>query len=63
MEGGAWWATVRGVPKSQAKLSYFTFLPSYILITWKLDKSLIAWSQEFVFLRCAEHGHGASSRL
>ena len=31
MEGGAWWATVHGVPKSQTQLSLstpFIFLPS-----------------------------------
>ena len=25
MDGGAWWAAVHGVAKSQARLSYFTF--------------------------------------
>ena len=25
MDGGAWWATVHGVTKSQTQLSYFTF--------------------------------------
>ena len=25
MDGGAWWATVHGVAKSQTRLSYFTF--------------------------------------
>ena len=25
MDGGAWWATVRGVAKSQTQLSDFTF--------------------------------------
>ena len=39
MDRGAWWATVHGVAKSQTRLSYFTFVPSYILIIWKLDTS------------------------
>ena len=25
MDGGAWWAAVHGVPKSQTRLNYFTF--------------------------------------
>ena len=25
MDGGAWWATVHGVAKSQTRLSHFTF--------------------------------------
>ena len=25
MDGGSWWATVHGVPKSQTRLSDFTF--------------------------------------
>ena len=25
MDGGAWWATVHGVAKSQTRLNYFTF--------------------------------------
>ena len=28
MDGGAWWATVHGVAKSQTRLSYFTFFLS-----------------------------------
>ena len=27
MDGGAWWATVHGVSKSQTRLSNFTYLP------------------------------------
>ena len=34
MDGGAWWATVHGVAKSQTRLSDFTFLSfSFILDT------------------------------
>ena len=28
MDGGAWWATVHGVAKTQTRLSDFTFFPS-----------------------------------
>ena len=32
MDGGAWWATVHGVAKSQTRLSFtFTFTPSFML--------------------------------
>ena len=34
MDGGAWWATVHGVAKSQTRLSHFTSLHS----TYKLNK-------------------------
>ena len=34
MDGGAWWATVRGVAKSQTRLSNFTFA---IIITHYLN--------------------------
>ena len=27
MDGGAWWATVHGVAKSQTRLSHFTYIP------------------------------------
>ena len=30
MDGGAWWATVHGVAKSQTQLSDFTFFHSHI---------------------------------
>ena len=30
MDGGAWWATVHGVAKSQTRLSDFTYLLTYI---------------------------------
>ena len=32
MDGGAWWATVHGVAKSQTGLSNFTFFLSFLLI-------------------------------
>ena len=33
MDGGAWWATVHGVAKSQTLLSDFTYLQSLEQIT------------------------------
>ena len=32
MDGGAWWATVHGVAKSQTRLSYFTSLHFTLLL-------------------------------
>ena len=32
MDGGAWWAAVHGVAKSQTQLSDFTSLTSYFII-------------------------------
>ena len=46
MDGGAWWAAVRGVAKSQTRLSDFTFTFHF---PWKLEKemathsSVLAW--------------------
>ena len=34
MDGGAWWATVRGVAKSQTPLSDFTF--TFLSLSWTL---------------------------
>ena len=31
MDGGAWWATVHGVAKSQTRLTDFTSLTSYFI--------------------------------
>ena len=36
MDGGAWWATVHGVSKSQTRLSNFTFSANFFLIFWNL---------------------------
>ena len=33
MDGGAWWATVHGLPKSQTRLSDFTF---FLSIIWNI---------------------------
>ena len=37
MDGGAWWATVHGVAKSQTRLSDFTFTFHFHVWLWKLD--------------------------
>ena len=39
MDGGAWWATVHGVAKSQTRLSDFSF--TYSLLTDSLEKILM----------------------
>ena len=45
MDGGAWWAAVHGVVKSQALLSYFTF--TVHLHAWEKEmathSSVLAW--------------------
>ena len=33
MDGGAWWATVHRFAKSRARLSDFTYLPTYVSVT------------------------------
>ena len=37
MDGGAWWATVHGVPKSQTRLSDFTFTKIIKGVHWFLQ--------------------------
>ena len=45
MDGGAWWAAVHGVAKSQTRLSDFTF--SFHFHAWKKEmathSSVLAW--------------------
>ena len=45
MDGGAWWATVHGVAKSQTRLSDFTFtLPFHALEKeMATHSSVLAW--------------------
>ena len=45
MDGGAWWATVHGIAKSQTRLSDFTFMH------WKRK-----WQPTPVFLPGESHG-------
>ena len=35
MDGGAWWATVHGVSKSETRLSYFTFTFTLLIASFK----------------------------
>ena len=50
MDGGAWWATVHGVAKSQTRLSEFTFTFTFLGQEDPLEKgmathsSTLAWS-------------------
>ena len=48
MDGGAWWATVHGVAKSQTRLSDFTFM------LWRRK-----WQPTPVFLPGESQGRGS----
>ena len=61
MEGGAWWAAVHGVVKSQTQLSDFTFTFHF----HELEKEVLAWripgtAEPGVLLSMGLHrvGHG-----
>ena len=45
MEGGAWWATVHGVAKSQTQLSDFTFTFPFHALEKEMatHSSVLAW--------------------
>ena len=45
MEGGAWWAAVRGVTKSQTRLSDFTFTFHFHALEKEIatHSSVLAW--------------------
>ena len=45
MDGGAWWAAVRGVAKSQARLSDFTFAFHFNALEKEMatHSSVLAW--------------------
>ena len=45
MDGGAWWATVRGVAKSRTRLSDFTFTFHFQALKTALatHSSVLAW--------------------
>ena len=45
MDGGAWWATVHGVAKSQAQLSNFTFTFYFHALEKEVatHSSILAW--------------------
>ena len=45
MDGGAWWAAVHGVAKSQARLSNFTFTFHFYALEREMatHSSILAW--------------------
>ena len=45
MDGGAWWAAVHGVAKSQTRLSDFTFTFHFYVLEKKIatHSSIVAW--------------------
>ena len=45
MDGGAWWATVHGVPKSRTRLSEFTFTFHFHALEKEMatHSSVLAW--------------------
>ena len=43
MVGGAWWAAVHGVVKSQTQLSDFTFHPHELEKAMATHSSVLAW--------------------
>ena len=52
MDGGAWWATVHGVTKSQTRLSDFTTtqqLRCFLHLTIRIRYFLLNWTYEFPF--------------
>ena len=45
MDGGAWWAAVHGVAKSQTQRSYFTFIFHFHALEKEMatHSSILAW--------------------
>ena len=43
MVGGAWWAAVHGVAKSQTRLRDFTFILMHERKKWQPTPSALAW--------------------
>ena len=45
MDGGAWWAALHGVPKSQTRLSVFTFTFHFHALEKEMatHSSVLAW--------------------
>ena len=52
MDGGAWWAAVHGVSKSQTRLSDFTFI--FTFMHWRTK-----WQPTPVFLPGESQGRGS----
>ena len=49
MDGGAWWATVHGVAKSQTRLSEFTFTFTFLGQEDPLEKGMATHSSTLVW--------------
>ena len=68
MDGGAWWATVHGVAKSQTRLSEFTFTFTFLGQEDPLEKgmathsSILAWTVPWTKEPGGQHfmGHNRS---
>ena len=57
MEGGAWWATVHGVAKSQTRLSDFTYSLTLLCIRiYTLEKEDCSSRRAGYFLTEKDHG-------
>ena len=50
MRGGAWWATVHGVAKSQTRLSDFMF--TFVIISMIQFQNISVISNRFILLVC-----------
>ena len=50
MDGGAWWATVHGVAKSQTRLSDFMF--TFVIISMIQFQNISIISNRFILLVC-----------
>ena len=47
MNGGAWWATVHGVAKSQTRLSNFTFTFTWAFVAAQRLSLAVAWASHY----------------
>ena len=62
MDGGAWWATVHGVTKSQTRLSDFTFTFHFHALEKEMatHSSVLAWRIPGSLVGCRLWGHTES---
>ena len=63
MDGGDWWAAVRGVTKSQTWLSYFTFHFHALEKEMATHSSVLAWRIPGIgsLVGCSQWGHTESA--
>ena len=54
MDGGAWWATVHGVAKSQTRLSDFTFTYLILYLIQFFKCSIFFLGEKLLFVKGAE---------